>query len=399
MTNKKYFGCLVRQREAIETVSFFVFYAFARDVKQWAGIRRVKDFSDGTQRILRPARQKAIKNFLERKSINTIPNNILLAFSPDASEFIPLEDKLADCLEDSSADFDFHNGCENRIQWGTLQFSFDPAAQEYEKPALIVDGQHRLYGMSSFENEDVPILVVSLIDASLQEQAFQFVVINNKAVRVPTDNVRAILANLDEQELENRLLSSGVKYADKSPVLRDINDLDYSPFKDLLNWPYNTRGNKLVPLTSIEQSLRYLQSVFNIDEDDDSLVGLFCSIWRAIALRYDVLWGQENQLMKKVSLNALNEFVTDRLKFAWEMGLIDIFDSDAVERQVSNIVAMLPQEFWQGKWSIRVQDNSNVRNLIKSDLETLTNNSRLRKNWRDDLKLPHKSAEVSESED
>lgn len=64
---------------------------------------------------------------------------------------------------------------------------------------LIVDGQHRLHGISEFLYEDLPVLVVCMVDASVQEQAFQFIVINNKAVRVPTDNVKAIIAHLDDK--------------------------------------------------------------------------------------------------------------------------------------------------------------------------------------------------------
>ena len=101
--------------------------------------------------------------------------------------------------------------------------------------------------------------------------------------------------------------------------------------------------------------------------------------------------------MKKVNINALNEFVADRLKFAWAMNLIDIFDSASVEQQVFNIVRLLHEEFWKAEWAVRIQDNANVRNLIKADLATLANNSKLRNSWREDLKLPVEN-NLSESE-
>lgn len=386
MIDRCYFGCRLVQRTAQDTVPFFVFHARAKDIKQWVGVRRVEDYPEGTQRVLLPPRRKAITRFLGADSLNTIPNSILLAFEPNSATFSSLGSEISHCLPKTN----ILNGCEEQLDWGILQFSFSPETPDHLKPALIVDGQHRLYGISDFSQEDLPLLVVSLINAPLQEQAFQFVVINNKAVKVPTNNVRAIIANIDEEDLQNRLLKAGVSYGEKSPVLRDINDLPTSPFQDLLDWPYNKKvEQRLVPLTAIEQALRYLQSLFtHLNEDEDSLIDIFCAIWRAIKNNYSELWGQDNKFMKKVNINALNEFVGDRLKFAWEMSLIDIFDTTAVEKQVLNIIQLLPKEFWIEDWSVKIQDNANVRNLIKSDLATLANNSKMRKSWREDLKLP-----------
>lgn len=385
MIEKCYFGCRLIQRADNKTVAFFVFYAYAKDIKEWAGIRRVTEADDGIQRVLRASRQKAITRFLKSNSVNTIPGNILLAFNPDTADFNSLSSILLKCVPQ----VDLFNNCQQQLDWGTLTFQFEDNTTEQLKPALIVDGQHRLYGISDFEDENLPLLVVSLIDAPIQEQAFQFVVINNKAVRVPTDNVRAIIAQIDEEELQSRLLKAGVAYGEKSPILRDINDLPSSPFQNLLNWPYNKVGSQLVPLTAIEQCLRYLQALFpSLEDDEDSLIEIFCAMWRAIKSNYSSIWGEENTFMKKVNINALNEFVGDRLKFAWEMNLIDVFDSTAVEQQVINIVRLLPEEFWKEEWAVKIQDNANVRNLIKVDLATLANNSKLRKSWREDLKLP-----------
>ncbi len=243
--------------------------------------------------------------------------------------------------------------------------------------------------MSDYEAENLPVLVVSLFNASVEEQAFQFIVINNKAVKVTTNNVKAIIANLNEEELQSRLLRAGVKYGNTSPTLRDINDLDTSPFQHLLDWPYNKQGIRLVPVATIEQALKYLKTMFTfLEEDDDSLLEIFCAIWRAIKQNYSDIWAEDNKFMKKVNINALNEFIIDRLKFAWELGIVDIFDSERLEKQVLDITKLLPQEFWQVEWSIKLQDSTNVRKQIKDDLSTLADNCRLRRNWYQDLQLP-----------
>jgi DGQHR domain-containing protein len=390
MLKRQYFGCKVIQREDSNTVPFFVFHARARDIKQWAGIQRVKDSPEGIQRVLRPTRRDAIKKFLSSFPANTIPNSLLLAFDFSSEElnFQSLDQQLTTCLPSG---VNLYNGCEGNINWGTIEFSFDPSSPEHLKPALIVDGQHRLHGICDYQNEDLPLLVVSLINASVQEQAFQFVVINSKAIRVPTDNVKSIIANIDEEELLARLLPAGVSYGNKSPVLREINDLDSSPFQHLLDWDYNRNGPHIVKPSAIEQSIRYLEKLFMLEEDIDSSLEIFCAIWRAVKVSYTGLWGTDNQLAKKVSINALNEFISDRLKYAWEMSMLNIFAPQRVEEQTLNIVNLLPESFWAEKWTVSIKDNSVFRDLIKSDLEKLANNSRLGRPWKQGLRLPPQS--------
>ncbi|MHC5756278.1 hypothetical protein [Nostoc sp.] len=47
-----------------------------------------------------------------------------------------------------------------------MKFSFDSSQDNY--CAYVVDGQHRLYGLSDYDTEDLPVLVVSLIDATVE---------------------------------------------------------------------------------------------------------------------------------------------------------------------------------------------------------------------------------------
>lgn len=383
--SKTYFGCLTRQRINENTVPFFVFHARVKDVKQWAGIKRIQDFPEGTQRILRKTRVRMITRFLQADPKNTIPNNILLAFSPQETHFNSLGDKLSQ-LEESS---DFTNGCSGQLDWGFLHFTFDPDRPEHLRPALIVDGQHRLYGMSEYEDENLPVLIVSLINAPLQEQAFQFIVVNSKAVRVLATSAKSIIADIDEDALEERLLKAGVPYGDMSPILRDINDLVSSPFYKLLKWERNRDGIQLVPLTAIEQSIRFTETVFSfLKNDEDSLVEIFMAVWRGVKKRYSELWGKDNKFMTKVNINALNQFLIQRLKLAWEFGTVNIFDVDSVESHILRFLENIPGEFWESEWSIKIQDNANVRQQIEDDLNTIVNNYRLQKQWNDNLQLP-----------
>ena len=387
METRSYFGYRLRQRESESTVPFFAFYARVKDIKEWIGIKRVERSEEGTQRVLKETRKKAITRFVRSKSTNTIPNSIIVGFEEGKVEFKSLKDTISQ-LEYAES---IYNNCEDLLDWGFIEFSFEPDQPDHLRPALIIDGQHRFYGLCDYEQENIPILVVALLDATLQEQAFQFIVINNKAVRVPTGSVKSIIANLDEDQLQQRLLKAGVNYGKQSHVLIDINDLPSSPFQNLLDWQYNRNGIKLVKLTAIEQSLRYLKSQFSSlekDDDNDSLVEIFCAIWRAIKNNYPELWGKDNKFMKKVNINALNEFIVERLKFAWEFNMIDIYDTSTVESQTRNLIKSLFPKFWESEWSIKIQDNTSVRNMLKEDFSKMAENYRLGKPPNNELKVP-----------
>jgi hypothetical protein len=174
-----------------------------------------------------------------------------------------------------------------------------------------------------------------------------------------------------------------LSYGKVPPILKSINDRDDSPFQNLLDSDYNRTGNKIVCFTTIEQSMRHIEVMFPfLEDDEDSLIEFFLNIWQAVKLTYPSLWGQENIFMEKVNINALNEFISDRLVKAWEFGLIDdIFDTTSVRRQVCDILKQIPSEFWQRKWSITIQDNANVRKLIIKDMEKQIQNYKLGKQW------------------
>lgn len=385
MSERSYFGCRVAQRGKDNSVEFVVFIASAKDVLMWSGIRKVGDHEKGMQRILKLARTRAIKRFFESDPRNIIPSSALIAFDPDIAKFHSLQDSIDKCMPE----IDTRNYISSKAEWGHLSFTFTEGLADHLKPALIVDGQHRLNGMVDVKNEDLPILVVALIDATPEEQAFQFVVINNKAAKVPTDNVKAIVASqFSETDLQDRLLTAGVNFGETSAVLKDIDSLEISPFYQMLDWPLNIHGNKTVQLTTIENGLRYIRMQFPVlEEDDDTLKEIFMSVWRTVKLSFPSLWMSSKKFLSKVNINAVNEFITDRLSYAWEGDLVDIFDSEQVISQTKNILGLIPSEFWERDWVFKIQDNSFVRSAIKEDLRTISQNTRARNSWDVNLKL------------
>jgi DGQHR domain-containing protein len=366
---RRYDGYFVRQRNDQASPECFAFYADASEVLSWAAIKRIADSPDGIQRLLRVSRVKAISRFFGSSPINVIPNNVLVAFDINAVE----------CVRGDGATQS------EKVCAGHITFDDDNAG------VTLVDGQHRLFGMAQYEQEALPVLVVALLNADTLEQAFQFVVVNNKAVKVPTTNVKSIIAeHLDEEILIERLMGAGVNYGKHSPILKEVNDLESSPFKGLLDWDFNRADQKLVSVTAIEQSLKYLRDTFTqLRDDEDSTLEIFCAIWRAVKNVYPNAWGRDDSyLMKKVSINAVHQSLVDRLKVAYEMGIVDIFSANKVMEMVSAIVSQIPEALWLEQWSIKVQDNANVREIIMHDVgQVLQNVKSPGMDWRTDLKL------------
>ena len=269
-------------------------------------------------------------------------------------------------------------------------FEFEEGVPEHERLGLIVDGQHRLNGMAQFEEENLPVLVSALIDSSPEEQAFQFVVINNKASKVPTDNVKAIVASqLDESELQRRLLHAGVKYGKIAGILREINDRASSPFKNILDWPLNEESQRIVSLTAIEACLKTIGKKINVlDKNDEVIKEVFLSIWGAVKERFEGLWATPGRFMSKVNMRALNEYLSEKMAFAWEVDLIDIHDLKQVESHAKMTLTALEPEFWEKEWNIKLNDSVLVRSLIKADLHMMAQNSKNPHNkWHSGLEL------------
>jgi len=384
--NRKYFGCRLYQRTSGDAVALFSFQVRVKDLRQWTGIKRIAEVPEGTQRLLRKSRVKAIARFLGASAINTIPNSILIAFDNGVTAFQPAT--VSECVNQN---VDVLNGCDRQAEWGVLSFQFDDALHEHMRPALIVDGQHRVHGISSYQDEDMPVLVTALLDAEMVEQAFQFIAINDKSVHIAKADAKAILARFEdgqEETLRQRLLSAGVDYKDESPILKELDELDISPFKSMLDWQFKMEGAKVVPITALEQAIRYIRNlVAALASDRDSQLEILCAIWRAVKQEYPNLWNGQSKLLTKVSIVALTEYIGHRLKISWEFDMFDIFDPADAERFTSKLLKSVPEQFWADEWTVRVQDNANVRQAIKDDLETMAANYRSDEKWNNDLKL------------
>jgi DGQHR domain-containing protein len=146
------------------------------EVIQWAAVERLTVTGEGHQRLRNEAKIRAIGGFLNLDPRNTIPTAVTVALSDLTLSHDPQLDSCSTVEVPSS----------------------DPPA------GLVIDGQHRLFGMSAFD-PSLRVNVVALINPSDEEIAFQFLVINNKARKVATDHLKLLALQYPEAALGERL--------------------------------------------------------------------------------------------------------------------------------------------------------------------------------------------------
>lgn len=106
------------------------------------------------------------------------------------------------------------------------------------KPAMIVDGQHRVAGASQASTvEDVVFSVCALQDANWVEQVFQFVVLNKLAKPISSDFLTGLLntslTNSEIKDIEPRLERIGIRNTDRI-IMKHVNYDPESPFHDMV---------------------------------------------------------------------------------------------------------------------------------------------------------------------
>ncbi len=369
MTKKNLCGFHFRQRSSKESPSFFVFVSTARDIETWATINRLKDRQGGTQRRLSEARVRAIQKYFRDSPINTTPSGIILAFRPGKTVFTPF------------AEQNDITGCDNSyFEFGTLSFEYDSEANLVDKPAFVVDGQHRLIGMSRYLEEDLPILVSAILDANDTEQAFQFIVINNKVSRVPTDLLRSLLVDFNEKDLEERLKTARISILSQVMLVATVDDDPESPFFHLIKWDLRGDDEVLaIKPQAVESSLSYIRHEFpRLDDDEDSLIDFFFSIWNGVRDVYGTLWGQtNNRLFENAGFRAFSEYLTGEIAALSRSRLtyVDIYNPENVKELAKSIAEQIPIEFWESIWMGKSLDTSSGRDLIRDQIDKIRQNT------------------------
>jgi DGQHR domain-containing protein len=347
------------QQQTDTSPTLVIFTAKVSEIQKWASVKALGPKSWGPQREGKEARVEAIENFLRSDPINTIPTAIIVAFEPGLARF--------------------NNGI--------LEIDDNAGA------ATIVDGQHRLMGMSQF-NPEIEAPIVGLLDTSEVEQAFQFLIINNKSSKVPVTHLKALLASKRGTDLDARLKKARIAFNAQGITDVDlVNSIPDSPFFEKIDWTITTQNDRWVQATAIEQSLDYIGEL-GIPEltDRDITRSVFLKIWTTIKDHFPKLWVKDSRLISKVNIMSLTRFIIDLIT-SWadnEDVDIEITDLNQIATQTQKIIKHMDSSFWTTDWAEKARggfDTAQGRDRYHAALVQLYRNGRRGLPWYTDIEI------------
>src|SRR3546814_20196939 len=116
-------------------------------------------------------------------------NKVALILKSDSKNTIPTS--IVDEVDPRAVTFKGQKAVNGKGQAGTLTLKISANG---DKPGLIIDGQHRVFGVNAFQ-PGMNINIVAFIDDDDSERAFQFVVINKFGSRISQDHTQAMNLN------------------------------------------------------------------------------------------------------------------------------------------------------------------------------------------------------------
>ncbi|MCI0623308.1 MAG: DGQHR domain-containing protein [Acidobacteria bacterium] len=365
--------CLIfKQRSAPQSPMFALFAAPAGDILQWAAIRRRADDPEGPQRRLSQAKINAIKRFMDRDDRNTVPPAITVTLNIDQRRITLVDPARSDL---------------HTMRLIELRISAD--VDEVQKPGLVIDGQHRLLGMNAYD-PDCRVNVVALLNVDDMEKAFQFLVINNKVTRVPSDHIRTLALDYQDQELAERLQTARLTLDENLRYVGIVDSDETSPFRGhiALVSHQGDEMQRFVPPAAIENAISAIQKKAVRElEADDALCEFFYAIWSSIKEQWGDLWIAGSKLMHKVSIVAMTVYMTDALVAKYDWDELDVTNPADVRKTVQKILAHQTAEFWQCNWSIRISDAKAVQDTIIESLTKISRNIRANQPWHEDIDI------------
>jgi DGQHR domain-containing protein len=364
----EYLGFNVQQH-GNTPINFIVFVAKAKEVVHWAHADNIKLDRGNVQRALIEARWRQIKKFFTTSPNNVIPTSVTIAFE----EALPL-------LESRQAVKDGQLGYHiETLKAGLVRICFPDAVVD---SSFIIDGQHRLRGMSELDF-DVYVPVCLFPSLSKLERAFQFVTINNKSHKVPTDNLKALIANFEQiqSDLRTRLTQASITTPKFATVIDVLNEDTDSPFYKMIDWVNNrfVDANPTIQPTALENSLKAIVRAFpETKEDESDALLVLSAIWRAIFTANGVTSLNAKEfpnLILKATIQTISEMIVEKLKSDYDPAFtnapITASNGAAAAQTAQNLVTGIPVGFWQDPWLLKSLDTSAGRELIQADIRAL----------------------------
>jgi DGQHR domain-containing protein len=367
-----YTALVFKQRDHDAVPSFCLFHAGVGQILQWATIKRlVPEDRAAVQRVENKAKVNQIRRFFARGETNTIPTAVIISIRGAAIELLNVGDNVP--RESGLARLVIPDGVGGNL------------------PGLIIDGQHRVLGTNAF-GAGLHIPVVGLLDATEVENAFQFIVINNKASKVAGDHIRALNLNYDEHQLSERLKHVRLTVSDLYVSVGAADEDEESPFRGHIDWPNNPANRRWVVPQAIESSISYIEGTGDkAFINREAVEDFFFFMWTRIKNRWEAAWFKDSHLLEKVGIICLTKFIVDTL-IAWSKypgggAEIDLADTETFDDLLNNILDHQEQEFWVVGWKFASYDTKVGREKILSALEQIDLNKRNRRAWGEEVEI------------
>lgn len=381
----EYWAFLYEQRGNSRAPKFCVFHAPAAQVLEWAAINRLnRDDPQAIQRDPKKSRIAGIKRFFSMDDRNTIPTAVVLTL--DSFELSQVSSVSLDGETEDLAGF------------VKVTVTVPEVASEADKPALVIDGQHRLKGIAEY-SKDMHLNIVAMLGADSDEKAFQFLVINNKASKVSPDHIRALNVNYSDA-LPERLLTARLAVNENVTSVQIADTDSESPFKGLIKWPNNwvykgqdaEKAGFIAP-AAIEGAISHIKSKRVADLDDEETVDdFFLAIWSEIKSEWSAQFAQNSianptKLLDKVSIITLTQFLVGQL-ISMARGKNTRFSLADIERvrvSTRDLLGGLNPEFWVMEWKSASYDTRAGRDLLFDAIDRMYGNLSDGREWHMDL--------------
>lgn len=274
------------------------------------------------------------------------------------------------------------------------------------RPAMIVDGQHRVFGAyGSDRASEISFTVNAIKDADWVEQVFQFVVLNKLAKPISplflTSLLNTSLTNYEVSDIEGRLENIGIKNTDRK-IMKYLNHDNRSPFFDQITEPGEMAGmnnsgrlpdkgmislaKRWKSLLSDKKEIQMFQAAIdakNITQARESWkkyetwLPYFYGFWDTLKAKYQAqsVWEKADGyfLLYMVTMSVMQDlFIVSKSKGDARFKSIEDF-----KEQVSLFYDEVPAAFFMG-WKRKGNQTPQGVAVIKSALEDLRSGTRLK---------------------
>ncbi len=371
MSNWFTFPCQI-MRQSKDGPEIAVFSCDAYDLFEVSTVSRLEESSEGYQRMINKKRQNDISRYVDTPGA-LIPTSIVCAAEENV-KLVKIENKTI-------------------IPGSTNRWTADLKIRTYknEKPFLVIDGQHRLYGIASSSKESFPVSVNLLLNAKTVTQVLHFIIINNKATRIGNALINELKGNIthlskkEDEELEHLLSQLGVESITDETFVTLLND-EKNAFGNILD--FKTNKMQIVSSQSIKNLIKKSRTsgfLSKIDNDDENQIKAYNYMWDAVKKSFEKRWNFELSLAEEVvnktktkidfnnekkifhsgTIEVIGSLLDDELKTTayrrkWESDITKIYDITL------DILSRAPKNFWD---DISVENTSKGKKEFRQEFE------------------------------